>query len=179
MKLFMDMEFTGLHQNTSLISIGIVSEDSNCFYGERTDFNKSQLERWHYENVLPHLKQYKPDEIMTEDNVNTVIGSGDILLAALKPWLNQYKEIEIWSDCLAYDWVLFCQLFGGAMSVPKNIHYIPYDICTLFKAAGIDPDINREEFANIKGPKHNALHDAKVIRACYEKLAVQFPLMKG
>jgi len=34
----------------------------------------------------------------------------------------------------------------------------------------IDPDINREEYSGIEGIKHNALHDAKVIKACYEKL---------
>ena len=45
-------------------------------------------------------------------------------------------------------------------------------ICTLMKIKGIDPDVNREEFAwMIEGAeKHNALWDAKVIKACYEKL---------
>lgn len=35
-----------------------------------------------------------------------------------------------------------------------------------------DTDINREEFAAMKdsSQKHNALWDAKVIKACYEKL---------
>ena len=56
--------------------------------------------------------------------------------------------------------------------MPDNVCYIPFDICTLFKIKGIDPDINREEFINnsIKGKKHNSLYDAKVIRACYKKL---------
>lgn len=56
--------------------------------------------------------------------------------------------------------------------IPKNVYYIPFDICTLFKVKGIDPDINREEFSNYNstGTKHNALHDAKVIKACYESL---------
>jgi hypothetical protein len=38
----------------------------------------------------------------------------------------------------------------------------------LFK--GIDPNINREEFAGIDRVKHNALHDAKVIKDYYEAL---------
>jgi hypothetical protein len=86
--------------------------------------------------------------------------------------LSAYKHVEIWSDCLAYDWVLFNQLWGHAFNIPKNVYYIPFDICTLFKIKGIDPDINREEFAEIqeKPEKHNALWDAKVIKACYEKL---------
>jgi hypothetical protein len=88
---------------------------------------------------------------------------------------NKAYNIEIWSDCLAYDWVLFCGLFGGAMKLPSFIDYIPYDICTLFKVRGIDPDINREDFCGIKmdgkvGFKHNSLWDANVIKGCYEKL---------
>jgi hypothetical protein len=92
--------------------------------------------------------------------------------------LSQFENVEMWSDCLAYDWVLFNDIFGTAFDIPKNVYYIPFDICTLFKIKGIDPDINREDFAKdilMKecfkvGQKHNALWDATVIKACYEKL---------
>lgn len=61
--------------------------------------------------------------------------------------------------------------------VEKTIS-IPFDICTLFKIKGIDPDISREEFAKDllvkvafqQGKKHNAMWDALVIRECYNKL---------
>ena len=91
---------------------------------------------------------------------------------ALTIWLSQFEEVEMWSDCLAYDWVLFCDIFGGAFSIPKNIYYIPFDICTLFKVKGIDPDVSRESFANMTDDsrKHNALWDAEVIAECYSKL---------
>lgn len=48
---------------------------------------------------------------------------------------------------------------------------IPFDICTLFKIKGIDPDVSREDFAGInsESKKHNALWDAKVIKECYLK----------
>jgi len=82
----------------------------------------------------------------------------------------------MWSDTLAYDWVLFCQLFGHAFKIPDKVYYIPFDLATLFKVKGVDPDINREEYA-LSGPagdvpdsKHNALWDAQVIKACWEKL---------
>jgi hypothetical protein len=65
---------------------------------------------------------------------------------------------------------LFCDLFGGAMNIPNNIYYIPFDLSTYLKVFDKDPDVNREEFAGIEGKKHNALHDAKVIRACHNKL---------
>ena len=58
-----------------------------------------------------------------------------------------------------------------SLKIPKNIYYIPLDICTLFKVKGIDPDISREEFSGVNSKnKHNSLFDAKVIKLCYEKL---------
>jgi len=59
--------------------------------------------------------------------------------------------------------------------LPPFIYYIPFDLSTLLKIKGIDPDINREDFAGkiespIKYSKHNSLHDALIIKACVEKL---------
>ena len=105
-----------------------------------------------------------------------------VVARALKSWLSQFDTIEMWSDCLSYDWVLFNTLLADYSKdypeLPKNVYYIPFDICTLFKVKGIDPDINREWFAgpivNDEFPdgeaKHNALWDAYVIKACYERL---------
>jgi (p)ppGpp synthase/HD superfamily hydrolase len=73
---------------------------------------------------------------------------------------------------MSYDWVLFNDIFGDAFSIPKNVYYIPFDICTVFKEKGIDPDISREKYAKHTGDdrKHNALFDAKIIKACHERL---------
>jgi hypothetical protein len=102
-------------------------------------------------------------------------GIGLDVALELERWLGQFSIVEIWSDCLAYDWVLFNQLFGHAFNIPKNVYYIPFDICTAFKLKGFDPDINREEFSGMenKPMKHNALWDAMVIKGCYEQLTHQ------
>lgn len=42
-KIFFDTEFTGLHQKTTLISIGFIAETGETFYAELTDYNKSQI----------------------------------------------------------------------------------------------------------------------------------------
>ena len=55
MLLFFDMEFTGLRQNTTPISIGIVSEDGKKFYAEFTDYDESQCNDWIKENVTSEL----------------------------------------------------------------------------------------------------------------------------
>lgn len=187
-KVFFDTEFTGLHQNTTLISIGLVAETGQSFYAELTDYDKSQIDDWLQENVISNLllTQYihgtnQSWERETENSVY-VIGPSQTVKDRLERWIRRFDKIEIWSDCLSYDWVLFCQLFEHAFKIPNNIYYIPFDICTYLKIAGIDPDVNREEFANHQvevntseqwggaPKKHNALWDAYVIRECYKKL---------
>lgn len=177
-KIFFDTEFTGLHQKTTLISIGLISECGKKFYAELTDYDETQIDDWLQENVINNLYL---DGYDNDANLNDwkIKGDSDDVKTALEVWIAQFEEVEIWSDCLAYDWVLFNQIFGHTFSIPKNVYYIPFDICTLFQVKGIDPDISREEFAKdylVKvdfqsGKKHNAMWDAFVIRECYRKLS--------
>jgi len=169
MKIFMDTEFTGLQQNTTLISLGLISEDGKEFYAEFTDYDESQIDNWLQKNVIDNL--CIPNDI-GQQTINTFKGDSSYIKEKLESWLSQFESVEIWSDCLAYDWMLFNQIFGHAFNIPKNVYYIPFDICTMMKLKGVDPDISREEFVdnNVEGKKHNALYDAKVIKACYEKL---------
>lgn len=171
MKLFLDSEFTGLHQDTTLISIGLVSEEGHTFYAEFDDFDLSQVDGWIKENVTDRLWIQNP-ELKYDHNIAYHVDDSEGIRRELLAWLSQFEHVEMWSDCLAYDWVLFCQLFGGAFSVPENIYYIPFDLATLFKVKGIDPNVNRETFAGIAvaDNKHNALWDARIIKACYEKV---------
>ena len=56
MKIFFDTEFTGLHQNTTLISIGCVAEDERTFYAENRYYNRKQVDDWIQKNVIGNLK---------------------------------------------------------------------------------------------------------------------------
>lgn len=171
MKIFFDTEFTWLHQNTSLISIWLVSEKWHEFYAEFTDYKKEQVDNWLENNVIANL-EWKKEWVY--------VWNTEYVKALLEIWFSNFENVEIWSDCLSYDWVLFNSLLAGYSEwypkLPSNINYIPFDICTLFKIKGVDPDINREEFAWINWAKHNALHDAKIIRACYNKLIWKPPI---
>lgn len=179
-KVFFDTEFTGLHQNTTLISIGLVAENGEAFYAELTDYDKSQIDNWLQKNVIENLTLGLPEPPKTakmwEDQANNLtylVGEKQDLAVALRIWLARFGTVELWADHISYDWVLFCQIFGHAFNIPKNVHYIPYDLCTLLKVKGYDPDLNREEFAGIRAEsKHNALHDAKVIKACYKRAMI-------
>lgn len=169
-KVFFDMEFTGLHQNTTLVSIGLISESGQTFYAELTDYDKYQVDEWLQENVINKLNLTEQDNA-AYPSAWLLKGNRVELKEALRAWFSQFDQVEMWSDCLSYDWVLFCNIFGHAFNIPKNIYYIPFDICTLFKAKGIDPDISREDFCDIHGDqKHNALWDAQIIKECFNKI---------
>jgi len=192
-KVFFDCEFTGLHQKTTLISIGLIAETGQTFYAELTDYDKSQIDEWLQTNVIDNLTLTSRENMQHTKGINVSVKCDmSNLKGFLTEWLEQFSckndndndgncnyhpkgcppMIEIWSDCLSYDWVLFNQIFGHAFNTPKNVYYIPFDICTLFYAKGIDADISREEFAEMTddSQKHNALWDAKVIRQCFVKL---------
>jgi hypothetical protein len=172
MKVFFDTEFTGLHQGTTLISIGCVAKNGQTFYAEFNDYDLTQVDGWLRENVIDNLIFTELAETLGPRGCTPLgyVGDTAYIVDCLRSWLSQFDTVEIWGDCLSYDWVLFCQLFGGAFGVPKHVYYIPFDLCTLFKVKGVDPDISREAYAGTVGTKHTALHDALTIKACYEKV---------
>jgi len=199
-KVFFDMEFTGLHKDTTLISIGLIADTGETFYAELNDYDKAQVSEWVEENVIHKLRYAPPlkgqEEYWSWNKENCVSMRGNkqevqkwlsdwfqsLLGGPLswikykpyeKPVLVQHPLIELWGDCLAYDWVLLNDLWGSSgMTAPLCLYYIPFDICTCFKMKGIDPDISREEFSgnDINLDKHMSLWDVEVIKECYEKL---------
>ena len=173
MKIFFDTEFTGLHQQTTLISIGLVSEDGRNFYAECYDYDPAQLNPWIAENVLAHLQFTDPamqDKTWGDRASFRACCSVRDLPGMLRVWLHQFLAVEMWGDCCAYDWVLFCELFGGALSLPGQVSIYPRDLAMLLEQAGLDIDLGRRTFAGrIGAAQHHALADARVIQGCYQQ----------
>lgn len=176
MTLFLDTEFTGLQQSAGLISLALVSEDGRWFYAEFTDYDTAALSDWHRENVLPYLflEQGKRPGYAARGGT-AARGNRAEVKEALAGWLAQFEKAEVWADVPAYDWVFFCELFGGALCLPRHIFYIPFDFATLLKANGLDPDTPRESLAEgwasrHEGARHNALYDAFLLREGYRSL---------
>ena len=177
-QLFYGSEFTGLHQSTTLISLAFVSASNQGFYAEFTDYARHQCDPWIEQNVIAStcwLSQPECAPFVTDKaGLCECLGNTAQVREALTRWFTQFERIEIWADCLAYDWVLLCELFGGAKQLPKNIDYMPFDLVTLFKVKGVDPGTEREVFAQVADAgavKHNALSDARVVMACYQRLS--------
>lgn len=184
--VYFDTEFTGLHKNTTLISIGLVS-DSDRFYAEFTDYDESQVNDWIRENVIDNL-------ILTDEmdipNCTTIKGDKSMIMVVLKNWLESLGDnITLVSDVCHYDMMLFADIFGGAFEIPKNVSAVCIDINQeIAKNLGCDAktafDTNREELIGTlyqtdkevqalisdTSKKHNSLYDAEVIKLIHEKL---------
>lgn len=171
MNIFFDTEFTGLHQNTSLISLGAVAADDRSFYAEFNDYNPAQLNPWLLAHVMPHLQF--PDAPVVNPALDlhhhAMKGDRATVTTALGQWLAQFDAIELWADYPAYDWVLWAELFGGGLALPPGLPTNAFDVATVLKVAGIDPTCDRARLAGLpQMPQHHALNDAKLAKACYQ-----------
>ena len=172
MKIFFDTEFTGLHKDTTLISIGLVSESDSMFYAEFTDYDSTQVDKWIEKNVLSNLLGTKYDDV--------IIGDKNHIRTQLKEWLNQFETIEWVSDVCHYDFVLLIDLlFDRALDMPYGkwnsaCHDINQDIANFLYISEIEAfDYSREQFLKdygirVEGHKHNSLYDATVIKEIYK-----------
>lgn len=185
MKLFFDMEFTGLHKETTPISLGIVSEDGKTFYAEFTDYNEMQCNDWIKENVISELLHCteKWYERIADRQTH---GNNQIVSYALKDWMQQFDKIQFISDVCHYDFVLLIDLLtngGTALDLPENISAvcrdINQDIAAYFEVSDREAfDMSREQIMNdlcdsediVTGNKHNSLYDAEVIRVIYREI---------
>lgn len=148
MKFWFDTEFTGLHRDTTLISLGCVSEGNKMFYAEFCDFDKGQTNQWIVDNVFAntmritaHGKFVKKKPLL-EDSVKNHRGSvvcfGDrpYVRERFLDWLQRegatiYSPAEFISDVCHYDMMLLIDLLANgktAFDIPKWISPQCYDI---------------------------------------------------
>lgn len=185
--LYFDTEFTGLHKDTTLISIGIVSESGESFYAEFNDFADYQISPWIKENVLPNtvMNGEKKELVELLDKKNTVFAVGDkyAVRESLIQWINHFEsDIQFVSDVCHYDFVLLVDLLANsALELPNCIlascHDINQDIARVLGIPEKEAfDLSREQLLTKlgrplpEGVKHNALYDAEVIKTIYQQL---------
>ena len=177
MKVFFDTEFTGLHKDTTLISIGCVDENGATFYAELTDYDQSQCDDWIKEHVIAHLK-YNGEKCGSSAAGHTEISATkEEVKEYLTAWLSNYDEVQFVSDVCHYDMVLLIDIFGHAFKLPKGVnaacHDINQDIAEHYGCSETEAfDKSREGILAdydlaIEGDKHNALYDAQVIKRIY------------
>lgn len=145
MKYFLDEEFieSGPHHPIQLISIGIVAEDGREFYAQSSEFDASMASDWVKKNVLSKLDP-RGDYVSLYDIAQRIIA---FVGADAKP--------EFWGYYADYDWVVFCQIFGTMMDLPKGFPMYCRDIKQLCDWMG-NPKLPEQ----VSG-EHNALADAQ------------------
>jgi len=182
MKIFFDTEFTGLHKDTTLISIGLVSEDNRKFYAELVDYKEDQCDDWIKENVIKNLYKTDKEKRRTTYIPNYHLGGKYEIAKVLDNWFVQFDSVELVSDVCHYDMVLLIDLFGGAFLLPEKVcpacYDINQDIASKYNLTQQQAfDKSREEILfnaykdkEITGDKHNSLYDARIIRELYQIL---------
>ena len=195
MDVYLDTEFNGLQQNTKLISLALVCDAPHdgisCFYAEVHPTPKA-ANAWIQNNVISSLAfngKSAGTQIVTP-TVFTLKSTTHDIKASLTAWISGLsgllkgeEKMTIWADVGDWDWVLFCELFGGAMNLPGFIDPARGEMSMLFRATGLDAfDTGRMSFSKYTGtgyplalpasgiPMHNALWDAFVLRACHQIL---------
>lgn len=199
MLIFGGTEYTGLHQRTTLISIGLVSQDGKTFYAELNDYDTQQINPWLNENVIKRLKFQAPTEgedepyIASRHQDNPVgndlytsysvemRGNKQQVRKELLRWLAQFSSVEWVFDVGHYDFVLLIDLLSGhALKLPTWVAPAYYDLsqaimvyydCDAFTAFNLGRERLLGAFGlKVEGEKHNALYDAKVVQALYNAL---------
>lgn len=159
------------------------------------EFLRESKNRWIKGPVLSFIttdkREFLQEKIMLIYNVKEdergnryVFGDKKWICNHLKKWLSQFNSIQFASDVCHYDFVLLIDLLtngGMALDLQENISAVCYDINSdIARHYGISEreafDKSREEIVSeicekpVLGNKHNALHDAEVIKAIYKEI---------
>lgn len=159
MKYWLDTEFIEDGKTIDLISIGIVAEDGREYYGISYEFNADKASQWVKDNVIAHLE--RPSEMGVWTTRATI--ATDVQTFCNSAY---YGKPEFWGYYADYDWVVFCQLFGTMMDLPKGYPMYCRDIKQLCDDKG-DPKLPEQT-----STEHNALDDARWNKVAWEFLQV-------
>jgi hypothetical protein len=179
---FVDAEFTGEHAATTLVSLGIVGEAGPGLAVTFNDFDRSQVTEWLELNVLNHIDESK--SVSREDGYEIV-----------SRWFEDYSQgerVSLVSAGKLSDILLLFELWHVAFPERDYFHHLHclpdylnhaahFDLPTIFMLAGVDPNVDRDAFVggSVAGARHEALHDALVVRECYRRCVTRenFPRM--
>jgi hypothetical protein len=134
-KYFLDTEFieAGHSHPIELISLGMVSDDNRSFYAQvlpshgRTWLQPNDFVARH---VYPQLEHFDMGSLTRACIPGLMTGDGRCSEEC--PWITREnlkerilafvgdEEPEFWGYYADYDWVVFCQIFGAMIDLPKG-----------------------------------------------------------
>lgn len=182
MKYFFDTEFIEDGKTIDLLSIGIAAEDGREYYAQNMECKFVNANDFVWRNVFPHLLHFdmrgartcnRPLPITCADKPTGQCHNKPC------PWrfpfeirdevkdfcdIEKHVKPEFWGYYADYDWVVFCQLFGRMVDLPKGYPFYCNDIKQLCMSIG-NPDLPQ-----LGKGEHSAINDAKWNRSTYEWL---------
>jgi hypothetical protein len=127
MRYFFDTEFieSGSNEPIYLISMGMVSEDGRELYLENFGCPYLRANSWVEENVFPSMNSRPILDRVNEKyyfyNVeSSILKYPEDIREAIIDFIGNDPKPEFWAYYADYDWVVFCQLFGTMMDLPKG-----------------------------------------------------------
>jgi hypothetical protein len=181
-RYFYDTEFLEDGRTIDLISIGIVADDGRELYLVNRDapWKRIKKHEWLMANVVPGLPKPHGDWILHMpkrwlfDFHNPAVKGRDAIAERVERFLlgddlETHADLELWADYGAYDHVALCQLFGPMVALPPGIPMFTHDFQQAHRRAG-NPPMPQQEAG-----LHNALADARHLKACFDTLAVAEP----
>jgi hypothetical protein len=150
-KYWFDTEFIERPGILDLISIGMVAEDGREFYAESSEVDWTHANQWTLKRVRPQLE----GPGMTREHISY----------AIREFTARDKQPVFWGYFPAYDWVLFCWLFGSITEMPFHFPQLCMDVKQWAMELG-DPELPHQSHA-----RHNALADARWTRDAWRFLA--------
>lgn len=162
MRWFMDTEFAEDGRTIELISIALVNENGGFYYAVSKEFDPAKCNPWVRENVLPKLPPLEPGNFW---KTRTEIAA-DVrdLLVGDRPENEPAQKPEIWGYFADYDWVVFCQLFGRMVDLPRGMPFFCRDLKQHMETYGVrKEELPRQDTAG----EHDALADARWIRTAW------------
>jgi hypothetical protein len=152
-RYFLDTEFweRGHEHPIQLISLGLVSDDGRQYYAETADVDRDALSEWLKANVVPRLTGPRVSRARMKLDVLEFIGA---------------DRPEFWAYFADYDWVVFCQLFGTMIDLPKTFP----QHCMDLKQRMEDLGLKRADLPAQPASEHHALADALWVKRAADHL---------
>jgi len=183
MRFFYDWEFLEDGRTIAPISVGIVAENGNEYYGINADMPIERIGRhdWLCRNVVPHLPVQTGDldeiadhyrhgrEFSRQNPLEFSLDMRDLAIQPLARIADEIvdffldnvddKDIELWANYGAYDHVRLMQVWGAMIDRPSFLPMQTDDLQTLWKFKGRPTGLPIQDPETLHHPLHDARHD--------------------
>lgn len=161
---FLDTEFEEMYGNDVMpISLALVDEGKRELYIEfKHDEDRARRNEFVREKVLPKLRgQEQYTKAQAAKRIIQFLG-----LEPKHPAESKGEPFRIWAYFASTDWIVFYQVFGTMLDLPKGCPHHPMCLQQLYSTLGCPPGVRPP-----MGPRaHDALYDAEWDRDFYNNL---------